>query len=93
MKSIKLFILVYTPFHPIAHDQHSKQAVGTLIWMANMCIYPQLSQIKVLVGSDEYHMRTPVYMFPLTPSLFSYTLTHHWRRKRGGGGGGGLQPP
>ena len=37
------------PFHPIAHDQHSKQAVGTLTWMANMYIYSQLSQMMVLV--------------------------------------------
>ena len=73
MKSLKLFVLVFLSTS-IVHDQHSKQALGTLTWMANMYIYPQLSQITVLVGSDEYHMRTPVYMFPLAPSLFPCTL-------------------
>ena len=46
--SIKLFVLVSLSTS-IVHDQRSKQAVGTLTWMANMYIYPQLSQIMVLV--------------------------------------------
>ena len=46
--SIKLFVLVFLSTS-IVHDQHSKQAVGTLTWMANLYIYPQFSQFMVLV--------------------------------------------